>query len=194
MRTAKSSAGLILGIIWPPFKIIIVEGLFSLQERGPKAFEHSCTTHFKIFYCYWVLTSFPLKLGRWKKNTDRSIDNNRARVLEYEISQIIAKICHFLSGLDFPTMTFQLFCVVWAILMLKSNVIIQYIYTVAIVIFTMWLVGSKPIRSNVTIPTTSFSCIISCHHKVVTIYLMPRSLLLHNRHHVLCVTTSSSLP
>ena len=39
-----------------------------------------------------------------------------------EISKIITKVCHFFSRLDFLTIKFQLFCVVYAILMLTSNV------------------------------------------------------------------------
>ena len=39
-----------------------------------------------------------------------------------EISRIITEVCHFFSRLDFPTIKFQLFCVVYAILMLTSNV------------------------------------------------------------------------
>ena len=42
--------------------------------------------------------------------------------LENEISRIITKVCHFFSRLDFPTIKFQLFCIVWGILMLTSNV------------------------------------------------------------------------
>ena len=42
----------------------------------------------------------------------------------------------------------------------------------------MWLVGSKPIRSNVTIPTTSFSCIFfsqttSCAVVIMTSFIIP---------------------
>ena len=57
------------------------------------------------------------------------------------------------------------FCVVWAIFMLASNVSSQ-IPTCHCKI--MWLVGSKPIRSNVTMPTTSFLCVL-CHSKLVMI-------------------------
>ena len=39
-----------------------------------------------------------------------------------EISRIITEVCHFFSRLDFPTIKFQLFCVVYAILMLTWNV------------------------------------------------------------------------
>ena len=42
--------------------------------------------------------------------------------LEYEISQIIAEVCHFFSRINFPTINFYLFYIVWAILMLTSNI------------------------------------------------------------------------
>ena len=55
-------------------------------------------------------------------------------------SRIFAEVCHFFTRLDFPTIKFQLFCVVWAIFMFTENC----------VIIKMWLVGRKPIRSYVT--------------------------------------------
>ena len=39
-----------------------------------------------------------------------------------EIPRIITEVCHFFSRLDFLTIKFQLFCVVYAMLMLTSNV------------------------------------------------------------------------
>ena len=41
--------------------------------------------------------------------------------LEFEICRIIAEVCHFFITLDFLTIKFQLFCIVWAILMFTSN-------------------------------------------------------------------------
>ena len=55
----------------------------------------------------------------------------------------------------------------------------------------MWLVGSKPIRSNVTMPTTSFLHVL-CHSKFVMIRVKEH--FLHTRRHVPCVMTSSVIP
>ena len=57
----------------------------------------------------------------------------------------------------------------------------------------MGSLGSKSIKSNVTKPTTLFKRIL-CHPKFVIINLVPRSLVLHNRHHVPCIITSSIIP
>ena len=55
----------------------------------------------------------------------------------------------------------------------------------------MWLVGSKPIRSNVTMQTTSFSYILS-HSLFVMIRVKEH--FLHTWRHVPCVMTSSIIP
>ena len=76
-------------------------------------------------------------------------------------------------------MKFQILCIVRAILLLTSKVSSQtplyYCYIQAI----MRLVGSKPIRSNVKIPTTSFLCLffsndVMCHvHYDVINFIIP---------------------
>ena len=51
-----------------------------------------------------------------------------------------------------------------------------------------WLVGSKPIKSNVTKPTTSFSRVL-CHHEFVMI-----GYFFHKWCHQQCMMTSSFIP
>ena len=83
--------------------------------------------------------------------------------LQSEISRMIGEACHFFRRLDILTTKFQLLCIVWAILCqhctfshkLHCNTIMRF-------------VESKPIRSNVTVPTTSFPLVL-CHRKFVTI-------------------------
>ena len=55
----------------------------------------------------------------------------------------------------------------------------------------MWLVESKPIRSNVAMLTMSFSRVL-CHHKFVTIWV--NEYFLHKWCHVPCIMTSSIIP
>ena len=57
----------------------------------------------------------------------------------------------------------------------------------------MGSLGSKSIKWNVTKPTTLFLRIL-CHPKFVIIILVPRSLVLYNRHHVPCIMTTSIIP
>ena len=67
--------------------------------------------------------------------------------LENEISRIITKGCHFFSRLDFPTIKFQLFCIVWGILMLTSNVCSSTpVYCCNIII---WLVFAHLVSSQI---------------------------------------------
>ena len=71
--------------------------------------------------------------------------------------------------------------------MFKSNV---SSYTPVCHCNKMWSVGSKPIRWNVTTPTTLFLCIL-CHRKFVTINREPRSLnVWYNWCYATCVITS----
>ena len=55
----------------------------------------------------------------------------------------------------------------------------------------MWLVESKPIRSNVAMLTMSFSQVL-CHRKFVTIWV--NDYFLHKWCHVPCIMTSSIIP
>ena len=55
----------------------------------------------------------------------------------------------------------------------------------------MWLVGSKPIRSNVTMQTTSFSRILSYS---LFVMIRVKEHFLHTWCHVPCIMTSSIIP
>ena len=75
--------------------------------------------------------------------------------------------CWSLPFLRRLALKFHLFCIVWLILMLTSNVFSLIPVCHCNWYGVMWLVGSKPIRSNVTMTTTSFLHIL-CHRKFVT--------------------------
>ena len=79
-------------------------------------------------------------------------------------------------------MKFQIFFVVWAIFLLTVNVSSQTPVCHCTLSNNLWLVGSKPIRSNVTIQTTSFSRVFSpkmtsCDLHYDVIYHPPPSIL-----------------
>ena len=107
----------------------------------------------KIFLVTWaVLSSLPDNRGDSRFGPYFLVSRS-----EYEISRIIAEVCHLFSRLDCR--------LVWAILMLTSNISsLTLLYHCNIKI---WLVESKPIRSNATIPTSLLR--VLCHRKFVTI-------------------------
>ena len=83
--------------------------------------------------------------------------------LKCEISRIITEVCHFFISVDSTFQRykkFQLFCVVCAV---KIE-----LFLINPRVCHSNLVGNKPIRSNVTISTTSFSRVL-CHRKFVVI-------------------------
>ena len=71
-------------------------------------------------------------------------------------------------------MKFQIFCVVWAIFLLTVNVSSQTPVCHCNISNNLWLVGSKPIRSNVTIKTTSFRSFFGLHHEFTTFRGVPQ--------------------
>ena len=64
-----------------------------------------------------------------------------------EISRIITEVRHFFSRLDFLTIKFQLFCVVYAILMLTSNV--SSLTPVCHCNIIIWLVSAHLVSSQI---------------------------------------------
>ena len=79
-------------------------------------------------------------------------------------------------------MKFQIFCVVWAILLLTSNVSSQTPVCHCNISNIMWSVGSKPVRSNGTIPT-SFSRVFFSTNDIICCALWCH--LLSLPHHIL---------
>ena len=102
----------------------------------------------RMFLVIWaVLSTLPGNLGDSRFGPYFLVSRS-----EYEISRIIAKVNHLFSRLEFPTIKSQLCCVVWAILMLTLN--ISSLTLLCHCNIKIWLVESKPIRSNATIPTS----------------------------------------
>jgi len=139
--------------------------LQTCQEIGYKCKQNTNVCHCRHPQSNSVVTGLPqcCQLYRVVRETPDYLPVSR---LESEISWIIAKVCHFLKT-HFPTRKFQIFCIVWDNLLLTSTFPHKRRYAI-VILAIMWLVGSKRIRSNVTMPTTFFSRAL-CLRKFATI-------------------------
>ena len=104
--------------------------------------------------------------------------SRRLKILEwiswYEIFPAQSpKVCHLFSRLDFSTRKIQLFCVVWAILII------------------MWLVGSKPCNQVICFARQKHLFHMFC---VLANPWLSESIFIPNWCHVPCIMTSSTIP
>ena len=104
--------------------------------------------------------------------------------LEYEISQIIAESFIISCRLDFRTMKFQIFCVVWIILMWTLNV------------------SSQTLVCNFDITNKVIGQMLQCQQHLFGVFCITPNIrddrsqrvFLHKWRHVPCVMTSSIIP